>query len=151
MPWRIGRGLFEKDLVLLHPTRLLRRKNVETSLRVTAALRNQGCDAVLLVTGAEDSHNPDSHDYAEALRALRAELKLEADALFLADELDIGPEHSEQPLSRGGCALPPEPRGRLRPSHAGSGPAADSSLLHRSRADESPSGRNSFSSSGASQ
>ncbi len=147
------RGLFEKDLVLLHPTRLLRRKNVETSLRVTAALRNRGWDAVLLVTGAEDSHNPDStEEYAEAsASASRQQLNPRSRRLVPGRRTRHRPGNSKQPLSRGGCALPPEPRRRLRPSHVRSGPAADSSLLHRSRTDKSPSGRDSFSSSGASQ
>ncbi len=77
--------LLARDIVLLHPARLLQRKNVELSLRVLAALRSRGCDACLLVTGPPDSHHPASAAYAEELRALRDDLALAADAIFLHD------------------------------------------------------------------
>ncbi len=80
--------LLERDLVLLHPARLVRRKNIELSLRVTAALRGDGCDAALLVTAPEDPHNAAGAAYAAELRALQKELRLENDALFLSD---LGP------------------------------------------------------------
>ena len=39
------------ELVLAHPARLIRRKNIEFGLRVTAALRRAGLDAAYAVTG----------------------------------------------------------------------------------------------------
>ena len=61
--------------MLLHPTRLLRRKNVEFGMAVIAALRTAGCHATLLVTGAEDSHHAASRAYAAGLRDERARLR----------------------------------------------------------------------------
>ena len=85
-------NLFERDLVLFHPARLLRRKNVEASLHITAALRAQGCDAALLLTGAADPHNPASTEYAAFLRTTQDQLQLQDHAVFLGDRLRIGPE-----------------------------------------------------------
>ena len=81
--------LLEREIVLLHPTRLLRRKNVELGLRVTAALTAAGRSCAYVVTGAPDTHNEVSRDYASELLALRAELGLEGSALFLHEETPV--------------------------------------------------------------
>ena len=81
--------LLEREIVLLHPTRLLRRKNVELGLRVTAALTAAGRSCAYLVTGPPDAHQAVSRDYAAELLALRAELGLEGDALFLHEETPV--------------------------------------------------------------
>jgi glycosyltransferase involved in cell wall biosynthesis len=78
-------GLQRRGLVLFHPTRLVRRKNIELGLRVTAALRAAGVDAAYLVTGAPDPHQADGLRYHEELRALRAELGLEEAVIFVGD------------------------------------------------------------------
>ncbi|HEY2344080.1 MAG TPA: glycosyltransferase family 4 protein [Chthoniobacteraceae bacterium] len=88
----VSRKWAEHELLLLHPTRLLRRKNVELSLRVTAALRALGQDAALLITGAEDIHNPASVEYAASLHRLHDELELGSSAVFLSDHLPIKAE-----------------------------------------------------------
>jgi glycosyltransferase involved in cell wall biosynthesis len=79
-----GWKLLDRDLVL-HPARLLRRKNVEFGLETIAALRAAGRDAALLVTGPPDIHRPASATYAEAMRTLRQRLGLEEHVFFLAD------------------------------------------------------------------
>jgi len=81
--------LLERDVVLLHPARLLRRKNVELGLRVTAALRAAGHDCAYVVTGPPDAHNAAARDYAAELRALRSELALATDALFLHETMPV--------------------------------------------------------------
>lgn len=83
--WRI----LERELVLLHPARLLRRKNVEFSLGVLAALRSEGMDAALLVTAPADPHRAASAAYREELLRLRHTLGLEGDACFLSDHLAL--------------------------------------------------------------
>lgn len=82
-------GLVEREIVLLHPTRLLKRKNVELGLRVTTALKAAGRSCAYIVTGAPDAQNPASRAYAEELQTLRATLGLEDDALFLHEDLLI--------------------------------------------------------------
>jgi glycosyltransferase involved in cell wall biosynthesis len=83
--------LLHRDLVLIHPTRLLRRKNVEFGLEVIAELRRRGRDAVTLITGAADPHNERSAEYATALLERRAELDLEDSALFVGEHFPVAP------------------------------------------------------------
>ena len=81
--------LTAREIVLLHPTRLLKRKNVELGLRVTAALKAAGRSCAYIVTGAPDAQNPASRGYAEELQILRLQLGLEDDALFLHEDMPI--------------------------------------------------------------
>jgi len=82
--------LFDGRIVLFHPTRLLRRKNVETSLAVAAEMIAQGHRVALLITGAEDPHNPASREYAAWLRAERTRLGIEREALFVGEHIEVG-------------------------------------------------------------
>jgi mannosylglucosylglycerate synthase len=77
-------GLFEAELVMVQPSRLHPRKNVELSLRVLAALRARDIDARLLITGAHDPHDPAAVGYATALLRLAAELSVTDPAVMLA-------------------------------------------------------------------
>ena len=83
--------LLEREIVLVHPTRLLRRKNVEFGLETVAELRRRGRDAVTLITGAADPHNDRSAEYAAALLQRRTELGLEDSALFVGDHFPVAP------------------------------------------------------------
>jgi glycosyltransferase involved in cell wall biosynthesis len=83
------RHLLEREIVLLHPTRLLRRKNVELGLRVAAALNAAGRNCAYVVTGAPDPHQAASRAYVNELHALRSELGMEEDALFVHEEFPI--------------------------------------------------------------
>ena len=78
-------GLFERDIVLLHPARLLRRKNIELTLHVTAALNAAGHSCACLITAPPEIHHSASYDYETGLRELRERLGLAFDALFLND------------------------------------------------------------------
>jgi mannosylglucosylglycerate synthase len=84
--------LLRRELVLIHPTRLLRRKNVEFGLEVVAELRSSGRDAASLITAASDPHNPKSASYASELRLLRDDRGLQEHALFVADEFRVEQE-----------------------------------------------------------
>jgi glycosyltransferase involved in cell wall biosynthesis len=83
--------LLSRDIVLIHPTRLLRRKNVEFGLEVVAELRRRGRDAVTLITGAADPHNERSVEYATALLERRTQLGLEDSALFVGEHFPVAP------------------------------------------------------------
>ncbi len=76
-------------LVLLHPARLLRRKNIECSLRIAAALKAHA-PVALLVTGAADPHNPASRDYAAWLHEERARLGVERETIFVGEHFAVG-------------------------------------------------------------
>lgn len=80
--------LLDAALILLLPVRITPRKNIELALRVLAALRADGMDAVLVVTGPLGAHNARNNDYFAHLRALRQQLGLEGAAHFLAELAD---------------------------------------------------------------
>lgn len=75
--------LWQRDFILVHPTRLVRRKNLEFALRVVAAMRDLGQDMAYLVTGAPDPHNADHVAHAGELKRLVADLQLEDSVFFL--------------------------------------------------------------------
>lgn len=89
------------DLVLVHPTRLVRRKNIELGLRIVAALAGAGCDALYLVTGAPDPHQADGLAYLAELKALGAALGVGGRVQFLgeAGALDEGDVRSLYAMS----------------------------------------------------
>jgi glycosyltransferase involved in cell wall biosynthesis len=84
-PFAKTHRLLDRDVVLIQPARLVRRKNIELGLEVVAELRRRGRDAVTLITAATDPHNADTTAYAKELCARRKELGLEDAALFTSD------------------------------------------------------------------
>lgn len=76
--------LLEREIVLLAPVRITRRKNLELALRVLAALVESGSDALLVVAGPIGPHNPQNRAYLNELLALRRSLRVEDRALFLS-------------------------------------------------------------------
>lgn len=81
--------LWEHDLVLAHPSRMIRRKNIELGIRTTAALQQAGCDVIYAITGAPDPHQADGQTYHHELKTLAAELGVTERVLFL----EIGRAH----------------------------------------------------------
>ncbi len=80
--------------VLFHPTRLLRRKNVELGIAVTAALHEAGERPLYVVTGAADPHHAASREYADSLRRLvrdsgQADSVIFAHDHFAVSEADV--------------------------------------------------------------
>ena len=82
-------ALLDGRLVLLHPARLLRRKNIECSLGIVAALKAR-VPVALLVTGAEDPHNPASREYAAWLREECVQLGVEKEVIFVGEHFRVG-------------------------------------------------------------
>ncbi|HCN30831.1 MAG TPA: hypothetical protein DIT64_19350 [Verrucomicrobiales bacterium] len=79
-------GLESRGLVLFHPARLVRRKNIELGIRVTSALRKAGVDALYLVSGAPDPHQADGRAYHAELCRLAGELGLDDGVRFLGED-----------------------------------------------------------------
>jgi glycosyltransferase involved in cell wall biosynthesis len=79
------RRLLEKEIVLLHPARILKRKNIELGMRVTAELKMAGKSCCCMVTGAPDRHNADAAAYHDSLMKMRAQLGIADEFLFLHD------------------------------------------------------------------
>ncbi|MCE1253262.1 MAG: glycosyltransferase [Anaerolineae bacterium] len=72
--------------LMLLPVRITPRKNIELAIRTLAELRKTMPDATLVVTGPLGAHNPANTSYFESLTQLRAELHLEENFLFLAEQ-----------------------------------------------------------------
>jgi mannosylglucosylglycerate synthase len=81
-----GLGLLEGDIFILQPVRITQLKNIAFSLRVAAALKAQGLSPRFLVSGPPDPHDPGGQQLLRDLRALRAELGLENEAFFAAEQ-----------------------------------------------------------------
>jgi glycosyltransferase involved in cell wall biosynthesis len=77
--------LFEAEFLMVQPSRLHRRKNIELSIRVSRSLHDLGLKARLLITGAHDPHEPKSLKYYHELKNLAARLGIENDVLIMAE------------------------------------------------------------------
>lgn len=87
-------GLFDHDLVLLLPVRITRRKNVEVAIRAVRCLKDRGHDVRFLVSGPTAPHHPTrSRTYLGELKALRDELGLTQEVVFVADDLEYSLDH----------------------------------------------------------
>jgi glycosyltransferase involved in cell wall biosynthesis len=74
--------LEKAPLVILQPTRFVRRKNIETGLRVLAELP----EAIYLVTAAPDPHQKDGLKYFRELKRLAKELGVTKRVHFLGEK-----------------------------------------------------------------
>ncbi|MGV3659239.1 MAG: glycosyltransferase [Prosthecobacter sp.] len=74
-------------LILLQPTRFVRRKNIELGLRVLAELPE---DTLYLVTAAPDPHQKDGVNYFRELKKLAKELGVAQRVLFLGEKTKGG-------------------------------------------------------------
>jgi len=79
--------LFESDLLLLQPSRLHPRKNIELSIKVIRAINELGVKAQLLLTASYDPHEESTFEYFRDLKSLAKESEAENDILFLAEYL----------------------------------------------------------------
>lgn len=79
--------LIDADLVLVQPSRLHPRKNIQLSLRVLAALRDRGLDVRLLITGPHDPHDPAASGYARNVSELADRLRVADAMVMLADHV----------------------------------------------------------------
>lgn len=73
------------DLVLAHPTRLIRRKNIELGLRTVACLKKAGIDVLYVISGAPDPHQTDGKIYHQELKQLSQDLGASDQVLFLGE------------------------------------------------------------------
>jgi glycosyltransferase involved in cell wall biosynthesis len=63
-----------RELVLVAPVRMTRRKNLEASIRVVAELRRRGHDPLLVITGPGGPHNTKNIEYVAELQQLSRDL-----------------------------------------------------------------------------
>lgn len=74
----------QRDLILYYPTKLLQRKNIDLAFQMTAAVRESGMDALLIVSGAADPQEKENHPYQTYLESLPAQMQIEDHACFLS-------------------------------------------------------------------
>ncbi len=79
--------LLDGRILLLHPTRLVRRKNVELSIAIGREFARRCTPATVLVTAADDPHNESSHLLGGQLRCEGGEA---GGHLFVGDHLTVG-------------------------------------------------------------
>lgn len=77
--------LFEAEFLLVQPSRLHPRKNIEFTIKVVRSLQDRGMHARLLLTGAYDPHEEKTVQYYRKLRALSRELGVDQDILIMAE------------------------------------------------------------------
>lgn len=89
--WRfaLGQKLAQRDPVLLFPTRVVRRKNLEYAVRLCAALKRSGKRVSLWITGSADPHNMASRAYEREIRLLIGKLGIRREAIFISDRLKV--------------------------------------------------------------
>ena len=80
-------GLLSSGPIILTPSRITPRKNLELALRVIAEVRLAAPGARLVVTGALDPHDPGSHAYRQRLLDLAESLAITAATTFLSDHV----------------------------------------------------------------
>lgn len=72
--------------VLLHPARILQRKNFGLGLRVTAALRDAGLHPLYIITGAPEPFTGKQGSYRAELDKIIADRHLKDSVIFLTDQ-----------------------------------------------------------------
>lgn len=85
-------GLLSSALILLMPVRVTQAKNIQLALRVLAALKAQGWDVKLVLTGPPDPHDDKSMAYFGELQALRRDLGVESEMRFVYES---GPQSED--------------------------------------------------------
>ena len=84
--WKIAtrESFFDDDLVMLFPSRILKRKNYELAINITKELLSSGQKCKLLMTAPFDPHNPATIKYYHHLCNLVEKMQLENQILFLS-------------------------------------------------------------------
>jgi glycosyltransferase involved in cell wall biosynthesis len=83
-------GLRNTDPLMLLPSRITRRKNIEFAVRVTSEMRRHKPDVALVVTGPPGPHNPANARYLQELRHLRESLDVSGRVHFLHEQGEGG-------------------------------------------------------------
>ncbi len=78
--------LLDRNVILLLPVRLTRRKNIEVAIDVLSRIRRRGVDAVLLLTGVKAPHHPARSDaYKHELEEHSVRSGVAREVLFVTD------------------------------------------------------------------
>ncbi len=85
--WKMAcdKRIFDDDLVMLFPSRIVKRKNYELAIKITKELAASGKKCKLLITAPSDPHNPTSKKYYRYLHDLVEKMELKDNVLFISD------------------------------------------------------------------
>jgi glycosyltransferase involved in cell wall biosynthesis len=78
-------NLFTTDLLMIQPTRLHSRKNIELSIEVLRAFHDKGIKTKLLLAGAYDPHERKTLNYYNKLKDLAESLQVHKHIVILAE------------------------------------------------------------------
>jgi glycosyltransferase involved in cell wall biosynthesis len=78
-------NLFQTDLLMVQPSRLHPRKNIELSIKVIKAMHDIGTKAKLLISGAFDPHKRKMTSYYNKLKTMARELKIDEYIIVVTD------------------------------------------------------------------
>ncbi len=82
--WLEERKMFSRDMILYCPSKLLQRKNVDMAMMMLDAIRKEGIDAALLITGEMDLLTAARQQYQEYVLSMIGQLKLESDCFIMS-------------------------------------------------------------------
>ena len=77
--------IFSHDLVLVQPSRITPRKNIELSIHIIRGIKNLGYNILFILTGAYDPHESRAVSYYRRLRYWIKELGLQDNIAILAE------------------------------------------------------------------
>jgi glycosyltransferase involved in cell wall biosynthesis len=77
--------LFQAELLIVQPSRLHPRKNIELSIQVIEAMHDLGTKAKLLLSGAFDPHKRKMTSYYNKLKTMARELKIDEHIIVVTD------------------------------------------------------------------
>ncbi len=77
--------LLERDLVVVQPSRITPRKNLELSLEIIHGIKSLGCNVLFILTGAYDHHEGQAVQYYQMLKRRVDELELSDHVAILAE------------------------------------------------------------------
>jgi glycosyltransferase involved in cell wall biosynthesis len=78
-------NLFGRDLVVVQPSRITPRKNLELSVHIIRGIRQLGYDVLFVLTGAYDPHEKKAVSYYRRLRYWIEELEMQKNIAILAE------------------------------------------------------------------
>ena len=83
------RDLWNSQLLLLQPARLVRRKNIELGIRVVSELAARHFDARLIITGAPDPHQDEGKRYFDELTELASDCGVSGQIIFAGSDAPV--------------------------------------------------------------
>ncbi|MEA3222938.1 MAG: glycosyltransferase family 4 protein [Thermodesulfobacteriota bacterium] len=92
------KGLLDADLIMIQPSRLHPRKNIELSIGVIKAIKKRGINAILLLSAAHDPHEISFVEYYRRLKDLSIQEGVADNIIFMTEY--ISEDHHHLALDR---------------------------------------------------